>query len=319
MDKALPADLNQRLDALLDEADSADQATADQTDLAVQTDLDDTAEEGDDESDESPDAAASESDEDDDESADSESDSDEEDDESDEDDDEWAGVPPAVRATIEQQNALLAQYAAQEEERRIAAANAQAEQQYADWLKRLDEMDPEDRNAEIAKVLADGYGSLLRQTVQREQARRDQETFTQQHSASLEFVAQGHRVEPTGRRLADGRPEYRRVDGASLPLTEREKRVVAKVTGGPLAMQEAANELVEMRRGQTAAARRALAQKRRAENEGPTLTPGRQGSGPRQADRPDYSQVRTLNDKLDLLLDHQDQQYGGPLAGGARR
>lgn len=311
MDRELPVRLDSQLDALLDEQDSADQATADADDLDDQTDLDTTGADGDDEGDDSPGAAASESDEDDDESADSGADSGAE--------DEWAGVPPAVRQRLEAAERTAAQLEQREAQREEEAKQARAEQQYNAWFKSLEDMDPEDRQAEVIKVLSEGYGAELRQKEQARQNRIAQEQFTQQHTASLEFVSQGHRVEPTGRILPDGKAEYRRTDGASLPLTEHEKRIVAKVTGGPLAMQEAANELVAMRRGQTAAARTALANKRRAENEGPTLTPGRQGSGPRQVDRPDYASARNVSDKLDLLLDYQDQQYGGPLATAGRR
>lgn len=325
MSISLPASIDAQLDAMFEEhataanatTDPASQdpdgspqvleATADDSDLdAAETLTDDADDDG------SLDAAVSDGDEEDDASADADS-------ESDADHDEWAGVPQPVRDRLERAERLAAESAAREEERRIAEQNARANAQFEQWQKTLADMDIEDRQAEIIKVLSDGLGRTMLQQQQEQAIARTQAEFQQQHTATLEFVSSGHRVEPTGRRMADGSPEYRRVDGASLPLTESERKIVAKVKGNPLEMQQAADELVAMRRGQTAAARQALAQKRRETNEPPTIGAGRQGAGPKQPDTPDYGKHKRLDDKLDAFFDYADQLNGGPLAGSARR
>jgi hypothetical protein len=299
LDRTIPASVNSALDALLDDADAATNSTADE-----ELESDAPVDEGDelDEESESPDDDVPADDDD----AHAEGGDDEE-----EEDDPWAGVPAGFRAAFEQQQqtiqSLMQRQQQEEQERQQAQLNAR----YDQWVASLQDMDPEDRNAEIVKVLSDGASALIRREQTRTQNEQAQRTFQVQHTASLNFVAAGSRVEPTGNLLPDGRREYRRVDKASLPLTEAEKRIVAKVKGGPLEMQEAADELVAMRRGQTAKARAALANKRREENEGPSLTPGRRAAG-NPPEKPDYSSARTLNDRLDMMLDYEEAHNAFP-------
>lgn len=186
-----------------------------------------------------------------------------------------------IQQTIAQQLGPMLQWFQQQQSQQ---EQVKRETEYESFMERLDEMSPMDAADAKLGIVTEFAANLLREKQQQQQ----ESEFRVQYENTLNFIASGGRGVPG----QDG--QWQRVDNHAKPLTDHEKHLLSFIKDSPLSMQKAADEMIRQREQQTAAARQALAEKRREAGEGLGLQGGGAGKGA------EPKEPTTVDELLDL-------------------